>query len=120
MTAPDAGALVCTVCGAGLGGATRHVSSRPLCGASACRATRERERRAAEPGYGEAQRRRSRQWAARRAERRALAVKSPDGWVRCAGGCDRKYPAGSLAGGTCGGPWCPAGVPIEDAEDVRA
>lgn len=115
MSASSAPALVCTVCGVALSGAARNVSARPLCASNACYAVRQRERRQTEPAYRAAQLARSRQWAARRAERRALAFKPPDGWVRCTGGCDRKYPAGSLLNGTCGGPWCPSGATPEAA-----
>lgn len=104
--------LVCTVCGVPLSGASHNVSARPRCASNACDAVRQRERRETDPAYAARQRVRSREWAARRAERRAVAVKA-DGWLTGTGGCGRQYPAGSLEDGTCGGPWCPSGAGAE-------
>jgi len=96
---------VCTVCGAALGPATRHLSAQPLCAAQACRTVRDRERRATDPAYRERLREKNRRWAERRAELRALRPR-PTVCARCG----RRFPAGALLRGVCGGPWCPSGA----------
>ena len=105
-------ALACTVCGTPLSGASHNLSARPLCASQSCRNDRVRELRRTDPAYRAAERERDRQRRARRAETKATTARPYDGWAVCAGGCGRKFPAGSLLRGGCGGEWCPSGAGV--------
>ena len=105
-------ALACSVCGTPLSGASRNVSARPLCAASACRSVRVRELRRTDPAFLAAERERNRLRRQRRAEAKAATSRPYDGWAICNAGCGRKFPAGSLLRGGCGGEWCPSGVGV--------